>query len=155
MTEMIQNIKIYLDDIRTPTDPSWIVVRNFDEFAAKVSEFGLESISEISLDHDLGDSAKREYFQNTRLSSSINYENISEKTGYDAAKWLIDHWHSANRTDEDAIREMRIKKSIGFPLVYTHSANPVGSANIMGYINNFLKNYRMPQNCVRVRIDHT
>lgn len=152
---MIQNIKIYLDDIRTPTDPSWIVVRNFDEFAAKVSEFGLESISEISLDHDLGDSAKREYFQNTRLSSSINYENISEKTGYDAAKWLIDHWHSANRTDEDAIREMRIKKSIGFPLVYTHSANPVGSANIMGYINNFLKNYRMPQNCVRVRIDHT
>ena len=152
---MIQNIKIYLDDIRTPTDPSWIVVRNFDEFAAKVSEFGLESISEISLDHDLGDSAKSEYFQNTRLSSSINYENISEKTGYDAAKWLIDHWHSANRTDEDAIREMRIKKSIGFPLVYTHSANPVGSANIMGYINNFLKNYRMPQNCVRVRIDHT
>jgi hypothetical protein len=155
MTEMIQNIKIYLDDIRTPTDPSWVVVRNFDEFVAKVSEFGLESISEISLDHDLGDSAKSEYFQNTRLSSSINYENISEKTGYDAAKWLIDHWHSANRTDEDAIREMRIKKSIGFPLVYTHSANPVGSANIMGYINNFLKNYRMPQNCVRVRIDHT
>lgn len=148
------NQKIYLDDIRTPLDPSWIVVRNFEEFVEKVSELGLESISEISLDHDLGDSAKNEYFQNTRWSSSVNYSNIDEKTGYDAAKWLVDYWHSVNRTDDDSIKEMRVKKSIGFPLVLTHSANPVGSANIMGYINNFLKNYHMPQTCVRVRISH-
>ena len=152
---MERKIKIYLDDIRTPVDSSWVVVRSFDEFVAKVLEIGLDHIEEISLDHDLGDSAKSEYFQNTRWSSSINYENISEKTGYDVAKWLVDQWHLDNRTDDEAIKNMRVKKSIGFPLVYTHSANPVGSANIMGYINNFLKNYHMPQTCVRIKIEHT
>ena len=49
------------------------------------------------------------------------------------------------------------KKILGitFPKVYTHSANPIGSANIMGYINNFLMNEAQPQDCVRVLIEHT
>ena len=38
------NIKIYLDDIRTPLDTSWVVVRDFDDFVKKVSEFGFEAI---------------------------------------------------------------------------------------------------------------
>ncbi len=42
-----------------------------------------------------------------------------------------------------------------FPQITTHSANPIGSANIMGYINNFLMNEGQPQNCVRVQIPHT
>ena len=42
-----------------------------------------------------------------------------------------------------------------FPHVYVHSANPIGAANIMGYINNFLKNEAQPQDCVRVQIEHT
>jgi hypothetical protein len=47
------------------------------------------------------------------------------------------------------------KEKITFPNVYTHSANPIGSANIMGYINNFLMNENQEQNCVRVKIAHT
>ena len=41
---------------------------------------------------------------------------------------------------------------IKFPVVYTHSANPIGSANIMGYVNNFLMNEGQEQTCIRVRI---
>jgi hypothetical protein len=39
--------------------------------------------------------------------------------------------------------------------VVTHSANAIGSANIMGYVNNYLHLNRLPQNCVRVQIEHT
>ena len=35
------------------------------------------------------------------------------------------------------------------------AANPIGSANIMGYINNFLMNEGQDQTCVRVKIEHT
>jgi hypothetical protein len=49
--------KIYLDDVRTPVDPEWIVVRNYEEFVQKVQDLGLENIELISLDHDLGDTA--------------------------------------------------------------------------------------------------
>ena len=44
---------------------------------------------------------------------------------------------------------------IKFPEVVVHSANPIGSANIMGYCNNFLMNEGQPQTCVRVQIEHT
>jgi hypothetical protein len=47
------------------------------------------------------------------------------------------------------------QKPIKFPEVVVHSANPIGAANIMGYINNFLMNEGQEQTCVRVRIDHT
>jgi len=48
------------------------------------------------------------------------------------------------------------KKSISFnfPTVLVHSANPIGSANIMGYVNNFFMNEAQPQTCVRVNIPH-
>ena len=55
---------IYLDDVRTPVDKDWIVVRNYDEFVNKVTEIGLENIALISLDHDLGDSAMKEWYSN-------------------------------------------------------------------------------------------
>ena len=35
---------IYLDDVRTPVSQEWIVVRNYEEFVAKVTELGLENI---------------------------------------------------------------------------------------------------------------
>jgi hypothetical protein len=40
-------MKIYLDDVRTPLDLDWIVVRNYDEFISKVKEIGLENIEDI------------------------------------------------------------------------------------------------------------
>jgi hypothetical protein len=144
---------IYLDDMRTPVDNFWTVVRSFDEFKKVVEETGLSDIEVISLDHDLGDSAMKEYFSNVSPNYKLDYENITEKTGYDCAKWLVEHYYE-NASDD----KPRFKKGIEgivFPTVYVHSANPIGSANIMGYINNFLMNEAQPQSCVRVQISHT
>ena len=84
---------IYLDDVRTPTqgvgenDQPWVVVRSYDEFVEKVNEIGLENIQLITLDHDLGDSAMREWHNNVYHNYTLNYDNITEKTGYHCAKW--------------------------------------------------------------------
>jgi hypothetical protein len=142
---------IYLDDVRTPVSQEWIVVRNYEEFVAKVTELGLENIEIISLDHDLGDTAMQEYFNNVSPNYTLDYSNIKEKTGLDCAKWLIDHWFEVNLTTQT----QPSRGITGFPDVLTHSANPIGSANIMGYINNFLHNNHMKETCVRVRIEHT
>ena len=136
----MEKVSIYLDDIRTPNDERWIICRNYDEFVNKVDEIGLDNIETISLDHDLGETAIREYFKNVTNNYILDYANIHEKTGYDCAKWLV---------------EKSIETGVNLPTILTHSANPIGSANIMGYINNYLKNKRLPQNCVRVQIPHT
>lgn len=146
---------IYLDDVRTPVDPQWEVVRSYDEFIKKVEEVGLENIELISLDHDLGDSAMREYFTNVSPNYSLDYSNIAEKTGYDCAKWLVNHFYDRNEKWSQEPRQLKREGAMPFPLVCTHSANPIGSANIMGYINNFLMNEAQPQTCVRVNIAHT
>lgn len=136
----MEKVNIYLDDIRTPNEERWIICRNYDEFVDKVDEIGLDNIETISLDHDLGETAIREYFKNVTNNYILDYENIHEKTGYDCAKWLV---------------EKSIETGINLPTILTHSANPIGSANIMGYINNYLKNKKLPQNCVRVQIPHS
>jgi hypothetical protein len=131
--------RIYLDDVRTPIDKDWVVVRNYNEFIAKVNDIGFENIEVICLDHDLGDSAMFEYYNNVKKNYYLDYNNINEKTGYDCAKWLVTR---------------SILTNIPIPTVYTHSANPIGSANIMGHINNYLMNCDLPQTCVRVQIEH-
>ena len=131
-------MKIYLDDVRTPLDKDWIVVRNYDDFVEKVKEIGFNNITIISLDHDLGPSAMSEYFNNVSPNYTLNYNNIKEKTGYDVAKWLVNYSLGLHYDN--------------FPQIYTHSANPIGSANIMGYINNYLMNKRLPQSCIRIKI---
>jgi hypothetical protein len=140
-----KKLKLYLDDLRTPKEEEWIVVRNYDEFVAEVLRSGIDNFEVVSLDHDLGDTAMEEYFNNVRINYTINYDNIKEKTGLDCAKWLVSHYlEKYNHNDE-----------LFFPTVYTHSANPIGAANIIGYINNFFKNIRQQQTCVRVHIPHT
>jgi hypothetical protein len=156
--------RIYLDDVRTPISPNnewvdgiqeWTVVRSYKEFIEKVNEIGLNNIELISLDHDLGDTAMNEYYNNVSPNYKLDYENIEEKTGYDAAKWLVNLFYSLNEDRINMSRsEKKRDKNFYFPKVLVHSANPIGSANIMGYINNFLKNERQEQNCVRVRIEH-
>jgi len=131
--------KIYLDDVRSPKDKSWLVARDYDGFVKLVNEVGLENIDVISLDHDLGDTAMKEWYDNVSKNFVLDYNNIKEKTGYDAAKWLVSQWMEGKPVVD----------------VYTHSANAIGSANIMGYINNYRHISRLPQNCVRVNIDHT
>ena len=132
---------IYLDDVRTPmkTAMEWVVVRNYEEFVAKVTELGLENIALISLDHDLGDTAMEEWHRNVYHNYELDYDNILEKTGMDCAKWLVEQWLN------------------GAPVcrVKIHSANAIGSGNMMGYINNYKHIHRLPQDCDRWFVPHT
>lgn len=137
---MKQNkIQLYLDDIRTPNNDEWLVVRSYDELVSHIRLNGLDKYEVISLDHDLGDTAQKEYFNNVSPNYQLDYNNILEKTGLDCAKWLVAE---------------SMNSKIPLPQIYTHSANPIGSANIMGYVNNYLKNCRLPQTCIRVKIEH-
>ncbi len=72
--------------------PEWTVVRSYDEFVQKINEVGLESIELISLDHDLGDTAMAEWHRNVYHNYELNYDNITEKTGMDCTKWLVNEW---------------------------------------------------------------
>ena len=131
--------KIYLDDVRTPLDNGWTIVRNYDEFVSTIMYIGLENIGLISLDHDLGDTAMKEWHTNVAKNYTLNYDNITEKTGMDCTKWLVNQWMDGQPVVD----------------VVVHSANAIGSANMMGYINNYRHLNHLPQNCVRVRIEHT
>jgi len=132
--------KIYLDDVRTPENEGWTVVRDYEEFVGTVTLIGLENIELISLDHDLGNSAMSEYYSNVKPNFTLDYSNITEKTGYDACKFLVEH---------------SMNTEVPLPNVVVHSANPIGAANMMGYINNYFKNCKQKQNCIRVDIPHT
>jgi hypothetical protein len=151
----MRNVRIYLDDVRTPIDKDWIVVRDYEDFVSKVNEIGLTNIETISLDHDLGDTAMKEYFDNVSPNYTLDYNNIHEKTGYDAIKFLVSLFYNTNEERFNMSRSERKKHQFVFPKVYSHSANPVGAHNICGYGNNFLMNEGQDQTCVRVRIEHT
>ena len=150
---------LYLDDVRTPTqlDPhhkQWQVVRNYDEFVAAIMLNGLDSYNVISLDHDLGEASIKEYFNNVLPNYRFDYDSVNEKTGLDCAKFLVSYYYDNFKDEAKRTEADKRVEGITFPIVYTHSANPIGSANIMGYINNFLRNERQQQTCVRVKIDH-
>ena len=106
---------LWLDDIRDPFDPNlrWVhdtmcvekfnpgdtIVwcRTYDTFVDEVKD---QMPDVVCFDHDLGDG----------------------KTGYDAAKWLIDYCLETGKLP---------------PKVYSQSSNPVGRENILGLISNF------------------
>lgn len=134
-----EKIYLYLDDVRTPTDERWEVVRTHDELVAHIKMHGLESYEVISLDHDLGESAMEEYYSNVKVNSILDYKHIIEKTGMDSARFLVSE---------------SMTRNIPLPQVYVHSANPIGSANMMGYINNYLMNCSLPQTCIRIKVEH-
>ena len=135
-----EKIRLYLDDVRTPNGDDWQIVRNYDEFVAHIKLNGLENYDVISLDHDLGDTAMIEYYTNTKPNFELDYNRIKEKTGMDCARFLVAE---------------SMNKNIPLPQIYVHSANPIGSANMMGYINNYFRNQRLPEICVKVNIPHT
>ena len=133
--------RLYLDDVRTPIGTDWVIIRNYEHFVSTIRLYGLENFDVISLDHDLGDESMIEYYTNVKNNYVLNYDNIvNEKTGYDCCKFLVAE---------------SMSKKIPLPQIYVHSANPIGSANIIGYINNYLMNCGLPQTCIRVKIEHT
>ena len=142
----MSKIRIYLDDVRTPLPnptthdvPEWTVVRSYDEFVDKINEVGLENIDLISLDHDLGDTAMKEWHTNVYHNYKLDYDNITEKTGMDCTKWLVEQWMEGKPVCK----------------VMVHSANAIGSANMMGYINNYKHINRMEQDCQRWVVPHS
>jgi hypothetical protein len=134
----MSGVKIYLDDVRTPIEGDWIVVRSYFQFVDKINEIGLDNIELISLDHDLDETAMREWHTNTFDNYAINYDNIKEPTGLHCAIRLIEMWNSGGKVVD----------------VVVHSANAIGSGNIMGVINHYRHIHKLPQNCVRVQIPH-
>lgn len=122
---------LFLDDERFPKNvtwmelPSveWIIVRNYQRFVDIINEHGMPA--RVSFDHDLGESAYRESIKCFKENScNINYNNITEKTGLDCAKWLIEYCININQK---------------FPEYFVHSLNPVGKNNIISLIESFKK----------------
>jgi hypothetical protein len=126
--------KLFLDDIRSPKDaiglvPShmnqfywandWDVVRSHDEFVDWIVTNGVPDF--VSFDHDLAD---EHYIDFMGLSDGKEKTETTEKTGYESAKWLVYHC---------------LDKGVGLPEYQVHSANPVGKANIQGYLENAKK----------------
>lgn len=135
-----QKIYLYLDDVRIPTEGEWELVKNYEEFVSHIRLHGLENYEVISLDHDLGESAMQEYYTNVKPHYELDYKRIDEKTGMDCARFLVAE---------------SVLKNIPLPQIYVHSANPIGTHNILGYINNYFRNQRLPETCVKVNIAHT
>ena len=142
----MSKIRIYLDDVRTPLPnpsthdiPEWTVVRSYEEFVDKINEVGLENVELISLDHDLGDTAMKEWHTNVYHNYKLDYDNITEKTGMDCTKWLVERWMDGKPVCK----------------VMVHSANAIGSANMMGYINNYKHIHRMEQDCHKWVVPHS
>ncbi len=137
---MKNKIYLYLDDVRIPIEGDWQVVRNYEEFVNHINLNGLENYEAISLDHDLGEGAMVEYYTNVKPNYELDYNRIPEKTGMDCARFLVAE---------------AMNKKVPLPTIYVHSANPIGAANIIGYINNYFRNNKLPEDCAKVNIKHT
>ena len=111
-------MKLFLDDIRNPYDVFKVIVRDYHQFIDAINKFGLPT--HISFDHDLSYDA----YLSENQEGDIDYENLEEKTGYDACKWLCEYC---------------LENNLSIPEYYVHSANPVGKKNIEMYLENFKK----------------
>lgn len=120
--------KLYLDDVRTPADPSWIVVRSYNEFVDWITKNGMPDF--ISFDHDLADEhyTPKEYWHDYDVSKAYQESRTyTEKTGKDCANWLVEN---------NLI-----------PIEFTvHSANPIGADNILYLLNNWQKHNGLEPN---------
>ncbi len=100
--------KIYLDDIRTPSNNDFIILRSYKEAVEYIKNNGIPHY--VSFDHDLGCDEK---------------ENILP-SGFDFAKYLV---------DMDIKKKYCFPNNFQFNV---HSANPIGKENIQSLLNNYL-----------------
>ena len=137
---------LWLDDIRNPFIPSYIDqypqlvrfhqlkkldkveiawVRNYLEMQEWIIQNGLPDY--ISFDHDLADEhyTPPRYWSDYQASKEYqDQQDYKEKTGLDCAKYITEYCMDYNRP---------------LPKYFCHSANPVGSDNILSYLNQFKK----------------
>lgn len=135
MEEKLKTL-LFLDDIISPFDKetNWLVfspieqpfdvvwVKNFQDFIDWININGLPDA--ICFDHDLGMQVAieaRNIGMSKRKSRILKSE---EKTGYDAAKWLVEYCIDNNKE---------------LPLYNIQSANPVGKKNIDDLLKNYIK----------------
>lgn len=124
---MISKYNIFLDDVRVPTDVTWVdvpidqhysVVRNYKEFVDLITLRGVPKF--VCYDHDLADC----HYGHGLNNDKIPYDSYKEKTGLDCAKWLVSYC---------------IEKNIKHPPYVVHSLNPIGKQNIESCINSYNK----------------
>jgi hypothetical protein len=128
---------LWLDDVRNPfVMADWLLqwspeyyyekdngtheviwVKDYHEFVDWIQENGLPT--EIGFDHDLAD-----VVYSKRGNIDMIKSTWKEKTGMDAAKWLVDYC---------------IEHKKGIPQFFVQSANPVGKKNIISLLNNAIK----------------
>lgn len=121
---MSEKYYIFLDDIRSPRDVKWVqlplvpwtIVRDYKEFRTTIWNKGIPEF--VAYDHDLADS----HYGSMNHGGAIDYDNLTEKTGYDCAKFLCNECMKAN---------------VKHPEFVVHSMNPVGADNIRQYIKQF------------------
>src|SRR6266700_6029419 len=106
---------------------NWIIVRSFTEFKNHLLKNVMPDV--ISLDHDL---AEKMYLKHLDKNGIFNYEaddfkDERNRTGYHCLQWLIDYGR---------------KNKYKLPVMYCHSLNPIGKANIENLIA--LTNNRLP-----------
>ena len=117
--------KLFLDDERNPADVTWAplglqhnyrdgdwkIARTLLEVSKLITEYGMPVA--VSFDHDLGD---------------------KQPTGHDIAMHMV-------QLDMDRERDLFgdvIEFAEDF-VFFVHSKNPVGKANIIGYLNGYLE----------------
>lgn len=109
---------LWLDDFRNPyewipyikmtyprmvKEPHVVIwVKSYNEFVEYITNYGLPDA--IGFDHDLAD------------------ESPNEKTGYDAAKFLVEYC---------------LENNADLPEFESQSTNPAGRENILNLLNNF------------------
>lgn len=130
---------VWLDDYRDPfideegkVPPHYekediIWVKDYDEFVNYIEKNGLPEA--ISFDHDLAQEhyVPKEYWHD--YNASKKYQEFKEptyheKTGYNCADWLCKYCMNNN---------------LKIPRYFVHSANPVGSSNIRGIMEFYIK----------------
>lgn len=111
--EMDIEVRLFLDDLRSPPDGSWTVVRTVEDAIEVMRKF---RVTEMSLDHDLGMCSEcMQGFDGTALTCH------HMKTGYDFVLWMVENeqWPEV------------------MPMV--HSMNPVGRMNMIRTIQRYYK----------------
>jgi hypothetical protein len=125
-------MKIFLDDVRVPTDcvsymharigslnliylEEWFIVRNYEDFQEMVITH-TSKITHISFDHDLGeDVASQLRLEGKSKRASRKIKKLS-KSGYDCAVWLKRYYD---------------RFGLKLPVMFVHSMNPVGTERII------------------------
>ncbi len=121
---MNKKYNIFLDDVRHPNQVTWVqlpqkpysLVRSYKEFVELITLRGLPEF--VAYDHDLSDS----HYGHGLNGDAIPYDQYTEKTGYDCAKWLVSYC---------------IEKGKKHPPYVVHSMNPVGKSNIISYVESY------------------